>query len=350
MQLMESVVVDTVRYPAERDRSLKMSVSVAAHPRGHATGIAVCYSGLLRGFGGERSGALTNHEQYLLRPLAQLFPGELYVAFSMAHTHGQVEHLPARVMRTLATLISDTSAHVVQEARPLVNGSNYMAFLAFGGIEHCGRLIKAAASRRSRSFAFAVRMRYDFLIEPLVAGGLLAKWPIWKHAWQDPSLHLASPPDTAHSSLLPSPPSAILTVSKYSNANSTRTRGLQLWGCKPPGLPTRRCVPQDVFFVVGASAAFGPVENFFLESHAHVRWWLTEGLKSRQHAPERTMFQPALSRGMPLDIVWRRGGGCAWMLVDKHELGDARAPRAIFRNRCSSLRSNASFGMRATMM
>ena len=188
MQLMESVVVDTVRYPAERDRSLKMSVSVAAHPRGHATGIAVCYSGLLRGFGGERSGALTNHEQYLLRPLAQLFPGELYVAFSMAHTHGQVEHLPARFMRTLATLI-----------RPLVNGSNYMAFLAFGGIEHCGRLIKAAASRRSRSFAFAVRMRYDFLIEPLVAGGLLAKWPIWKHAWQDPSLHLTSSTDIAHS-------------------------------------------------------------------------------------------------------------------------------------------------------
>ena len=249
MQLMESVVVDTVRYPAERDRSLKTSISVAARPRGHATGIAVCYSGLLRGFGGERSGALTNHEQYLLRPLAQLFPGELYVAFSMAHTHGQVEHLPARVMRTLATLI-----------RPLVNGSNYMAFLAFGGIEHCGRLIKAAASRRSRSFAFAVRMRYDFLIEPLVAGGLLAKWPIWKHAWQDPSLHLASPPDTAHSSLLPSPPSAILTVSKYSNANSTRTRGLQLWGCKPPGLPTRRCVPQDVFFVVGASA-FDPQQS-----------------------------------------------------------------------------------------
>ena len=42
LPLAELVVVDTVRYPAERDRSLKTSISVAARPRGHATGYSDC--------------------------------------------------------------------------------------------------------------------------------------------------------------------------------------------------------------------------------------------------------------------------------------------------------------------
>ena len=311
--------MDTVGFPAERNASLPVLHDVAESSAG---GCVVCYSGLFRGFGGKRSGALRNHIDFLLEPLAEIFPEQLFIAFSTALDSSQgKEDSNVTLSADVYDLLPVRLQHTIEAPRPVVNGSNYMQFLSFGGIEHCGRLIEALAARRGRPFLYAVRMRYDFIIEPTVAGSLLKAWPIWQRS--------ASP---------------ILAFTKYINDNSTSTtRGLQLSGC-PWQLPTRRCVPQDVFVVLRACASLGPVEAFFLTPHTRVRWWLTEGLKSRQHTSERTLFHLPLSLGLPIDMLWLQGGHCAWMLVDDRSQGDNRAPRAIFRFRCTRLRANATVG------
>ena len=171
------------------------------------------------------------------------------------------------------------------------------------------------------------RIRYDLLIEPRVGGAMLPSWPIWKSS---SSYHTSSPS---------------LTLSKYIIENSTSTRGLQLHGC-PWQLFVKRCVPQDVFFIARASplllgpGADGsiqqPVEGVFLHSHSHVKWWLTEGLKARMHASERTLFDSSLPRGVPIDILWLDGGtarGCswtsaAWVMLGHQERFSAAAARA----------------------
>ena len=336
------IVVDTVRFPAERNHTLDNLAMSDVNEVG-ASGVAVCYAGLFRGFGSERSGALNNHAKYLLQPLLELFPSEVFVAFStavdLASQAVEATMLAPRVHTTLRR-IGIVESRVIEEPRPVNNGSNYMQLLSFGAIEHCGRLIRRLRSRRAqdRPFAYAVRIRYDLLIEPRVGGAMLPSWPIWKSS---SSYHTSSP---------------LLTLSKYIIENSTSTRGLQLHGC-PWQLPVKRCVPQDVFFIARASplllgpGADGsiqqPVEGVFLHSHSHVKWWLTEGLKARMHASERTLFDPLLSRGVPIDILWLDGGHCAWMLVDERGLGDARAPRAVFRGRCTRLRTNASMDAEA---
>ena len=192
-----------------------------------------------------------------------------------------------------------------------------MQRLSFTGIAHCGQLIERAAIERGDAFAFALRMRYDLLLEPRL-GAAITAWPIW---------HARSAP--------------MLTLSKFASENGTSTHGLQLHGC-PWQLPARRCLPQDVFFVVRRSELLGPVEGVFTQHVAlpgGSRWFLTEGLKSRQHASERTLFDLPISRGVPLDVLYQSGGHCLWMLVDDRALGDARAPRAIFRGRCGRLRA-----------
>jgi uncharacterized membrane protein YgcG len=387
-----SVHIDTVFYPREVESSTVASREDAPPPplgaavAGEASGVAVCYSGLLRGFGGNRSGALSNHARYLLRPLQDLFSGDVYVAFSTAYDGSGGRSQPAnlalspRVRSTLEAVAGIPPTHVIEEARPVNNGSNYMQAMSFGGLEHCGLLIRALRRRRAqaagrpsvqehRPFAFAVRLRYDLLVEPRVGGALLRSWPIWD----------------------PASPSPLLAFSKFVIDNSTSTRGLQLFGC-PWQLPAKRCVPQDVFFVARASAALlgpsttraagearaasraqalasiaasaawapaaaasasrraaaaprpvdRPLEEFFAAPHAPIRFWATEGLKARMHASERTLFSPLLERGVPLHVLWLGGGHCGWMLVDDRSVGDARAPRAVFRNRCTRLRRNAS--------
>ena len=341
--LSNGAMVDTVRYPLERNESIAATTLDYSIIPG-SSGVAVCYSGLLRGFGGERSGALNNHARYLLRPLSALFPGELYVAFSTAYDGGPRGResdaiLPARVRATLEAQAGIVpSTHVLEEQRSNINGSNYMQAMAFGGIEHCGQLVERLAARRAgggKPFAFAVRMRYDFLVEPRVAGESLSSWPIWS------STAFAAASSSSFVSASTASSSPIFALSKYTNENSTSTKGLLLDGC-PWQLPTRRCIPQDVFLVVRASAALGSVESLFLSSHSPARWWLTEGFKSRQHVSERTLLHAPLSLGIPIDLLWLNNGRCAWMLVDERGLGDARAPRAIFRFRCVELRANAS--------
>lgn len=211
-----SIVVDTVSFPAEALPAEQATARNREHDHfQHGSGVCVCYSGLLRGFGGSRSGALDNHVQHLLQPLEALFPGKVYVAFSTSHpVRGSPEDavLPASVRATLLRARISVD-RVVEELRPHVNStSNYMQQLSFVGIAHCGALISRIASQRGQPFAFAVRLRYDLLLEPRFGGAALASWPIW-----------ASPPALAAA--------PILTLSKFVVENATSTRGLQLYGC-----------------------------------------------------------------------------------------------------------------------
>ena len=322
-----TIIADTVHFPAEGDGTLSNGPWPLSPDR--ASGVCVCYSGLLRGFGGNRSGALDNHARHLLRPLTRLFPDDVHVAFSTAYdaARGRTEadsSLPTRVRDTLRAQAGISGSRVLEERRPDANGSNYMQQLSFVGIAHCGRLIARMAEQRGAPFGFAVRMRYDLLLDPRL-GAALPSWPIWEASAASSATTPASPP--------------VMTLSKFVNENGTSTRGLQLFGC-PWQLPVRRCIPQDVFFVVRRTAMLGPVETLFTHhtTFTGTRWFLTDGLKLRQHASERTLFDLPLARGVPLDILYQSGGECLWMLVDDRSLDDARAPRAVFRGRCMRLR------------
>lgn len=341
---VEGAVIDTVRFPADQRKQAGSS-----SPRSiYYSGVAVCYSGLLRGFGGPLSGALDNHARHFLAPLSQTFKDGLFVAFSTAWdaAKGKEEDatLPPKVWSSLLKHADVPPTRIIEARRPLVNAtSNYMAKLAFLGIEHCGRLIETIRTDRrgGRPFEFAVRMRYDTLLAPAVMPGI--------HAWMrptPPAASTAAPAAPAMAAKLPSAP--LLTLAKYVFANSTPTRGMHLLDPPCPWqLPARRCVPQDVFVVVRhMPSTLGLVERFFLAQHDQVRYFRTPGLGTRMHAPERTLLDPVLSRGLPVDVLWLDGHGrCGWMLVDDRRLKeDTRAPRAIFRNRCAELRRAAAAG------
>ena len=147
-------------------------------------------------------------------------------------------------------------------------------------------------------FAFALRLRYDVIFSPALR---LAAWPIW-----NVSDERASP---------------VFTLSKYSTDNLTRT-GLRLHGC-PWQLPARRCVPQDVFFVVRNSPALGPVEGIFQQRHDVARRFAYRSM-GRRDRPERSMYHLPLSVGAPIDVLWREHGRCLWMIS---------TPRILFMGR-----------------
>ena len=282
--------VDTVTFPNERAAA---STSNAAHEDRVRDGVCVCYSGQLRGFGG-RNALLSNHMSVLLKPLVKLFGANaLHILFSTTAD----EALPNKVLRQLERAGINNTAH---EPRPAANTSAAGAWLApqFIGIEHCGRLISKAAATRGRPFQFAVRMRFDLLLH---RNSHVESWPIWRSASASP----------------------ILTLGKYLTENLTRT-GLELSNC-PWQLPTRRCVPQDAFFVVRYATALGEVESIFLEGHRRTRRWKSKGLRGFRDQPERITYHLPLAAGVPFDIVWLHEGFCMWKLF---------SPRALFSRRC----------------
>ena len=171
---------------------------------------------------------------------------------------------------------------------PLERATSAARRAQFSGIEHCGRLIVTMSRRRGRDFAFALRLRYDVVFSPALR---LASWPIW-----NASNKRVSP---------------VLALAKYTTQNLT-SRGLQLHGC-PWQLPARRCVPQDVFFVVRNSPGLGPVESIFQQKHNVVRRF-SYSTMGRRDRPERSMYHLPLAVGAPIDVLWREFGKCLWMI------------------------------------
>jgi hypothetical protein len=301
------VIVDTVRYPAE---SGEPSQSDEWPVRG--TGVVVCYSGLLHGFGGNRSRILLNHVRQVIAPLSRLFPDETHVLFSTAFdsVYGKESHanLPDAVFDALTNSgIAPSLVHT--ERRPHDDMAFKSMHKQYIGIEHCGRMIRARQQMRGRPFAFAVRMRYDVLLDERAS---LEAWPIW-----DSKNPRASP---------------VTALTKYVLANTTRpaSRGMNLHGC-PWQLPSFRCVPQDVLFVVRHTAALGHVEDIFLSSHRETFMFSSPILSARRHVPEATLFHLPLSRGVPFDLLRHTNGHCLWMIQDGFV-------RNLFARRCALLR------------
>ena len=285
--------IDTVRFPTEAmaDSNAKQRWPV------RGTGVCVCYSGLQDRFGDPADRVLDNHVISILRPLSTLFMRELYVAFSTA---GDAEL--AEGWRAVLATEHIAADRVLIERRP--DGRLNTTHAQYVGIEHCGRLISSLAARRGQNFALGVRMRYDVLFSPDMQIG---EWPIW-----NVSNMLASP---------------VAALAKYFVANLTGW-GLRLVGC-PWQLPARRCMPQDVFFVIRNTPALGPVQSLFSGSHDRPRYFAASTANARRDQFERSMFHLPLSRGVPFDIIWLPDGECAWMLSK---------PRALFVHRCPRLR------------
>lgn len=262
--------------------------------------MCVCYSGLRFDFGEPLDTILDNHVEHLLGPLVQHFGHEAYIAFS---TH-DASNL-SDVVSVLSAEVGLSADRLLVEARPASRQG--VQHIQYVGIEHCGRMIQRLAARRSQAFAFAVRMRYDVLFAPQVRPWT---WRIWN----------ASVATTA----------PVATLAKYRVVNATH-HGLRLHGC-PWQLPARRCVPQDVFFIVRNTPSLGPVEALFLEPHTTWRHFVTPSLSQKKDRFEATMFQLPLSAGAPFDVHWMRGGHCSWMF---------REPplRAFSMGRCDRLRS-----------
>jgi hypothetical protein len=135
------VVVDRVRYPLETAGSAQPLAPTASVDGAAAAGVCLCYSGLLRGYGGVRSHALPNHVRNLFRPLSRIFAGDMHVAFSTAYT-SRGDAAGAALLPPVRAALRDVGLddeRVVEELRPLapVNTSNVNQRLSFLGIAQC---------------------------------------------------------------------------------------------------------------------------------------------------------------------------------------------------------------------
>ena len=109
-------VVDTVVFAREAAASSAAPGPSRSWPvRG--SGVIVCYSGLKRTFGEETDRVLTNHVELVLRPLADLFPGRVYVAFSVGERPPTPSALLPRVHQILSDEARIAPSRVIVEQR-----------------------------------------------------------------------------------------------------------------------------------------------------------------------------------------------------------------------------------------
>ena len=277
------------------------------------SGAVVCYSGLQRGFA-ESSYVPQCHVISLLRPLAALFgAGQVEVAFSLA---ARDPPIPARILTLFTDALQRDGAKVVlvQERRPAHVENLTRLGVQLGGVEHCGHLIARMEADRRTPFAFAIRMRYDLLLSPRLA---LERWPIWDR--REPTAP------------------AVLALAKYCLENTCpfSCPGGWLTGRSP----VMRCVPQDVFFVVARAPQLGPVHALLAPANRSLRFtthgshrpkrFTNRGLHWIGHAPEATLFWPAVQARQPIYVLWHRQEPCTWLLA---------GTRTIFKRRCVALR------------
>eukprot|EP00966_Prymnesium_polylepis_P333805 7389224-Prymnesium_polylepis.2 len=351
------VFVDSVVFSRDVEEGVSVDPDRRWPVRGE--GAVVCYSGLQTKFGEKNDPMLGNHVRTILRPLARLFRREdLFVAFEEAEREAYARALQVVAEAGIAPQNIFRSTRQVSGPKGLtLDGSNHtVTQKQFLGIEHCGQMIGRLQARRGREFAFALRMRcarrpwqhrltsdrcapctntprsrllHNTPRSPAAQHPALAR-PRLLFSWRarpillgrydvlfSPALHVASWPIWNVSDDRASP---VLALSKYFIANITR-EGLQLHGC-PWQLPARRCVPQDVFFVVRNTPLLGPVEAVFQTPRD--RRFPSAGLSGRADTPERSMYHHPLSQGAPVDVLWREQGRCLWKLY---------YPRALFLGR-----------------
>lgn len=220
------------------------------------SGVAVCYSGLLRGFGVR---GFRNHLDFVLAPLAAARHAvDVYFSTAMG------EHVP----RTIVQLLEARRIGTIKEEHRGDDELGRIVHLQYLGIEHCGRLIAHGESRRQLPYSFALRMRYDFIFD--VALRSLPRWPIFRQRGPEGSV--------------------AATLSKQ--------RSVSGWS-----IPVSvRCLPVDVWAVVRRDIALGPsVASFFLNPHLNGHNFVTRDSRDRWEA---TLLAPVIERGLRVDVAW----------------------------------------------
>lgn len=253
-------MLDTARYALDAEPGY---ASAAAQPdTPAASGVAVCYSGLQRGFARADNGALENHLALVLQPLMARH-GRMHVFFSVA----EGDELPPRAVTMVRAAGVEQVVAQQREAAPAKRHAQPQQ----RGLRHCGVMISRAEARlRGGAFAFGVRLRYDIAFHPRLR---VLAWPVWNRT---------------------APGSApILALSKH-----------HAWRGRTSAKP---CVPQDVFFAVRRDARLGSVSAMFLRAAPS---FMKLRLRSLDHPNvpekyERAVFAHALLSGVPLAVLFQ---------------------------------------------
>lgn len=285
-----SPAYDTVRFRLPSDAKSPRAAAPRRADGARASGLVLCYSGQLRGFGAPTSAVLANHRRFVqaLGGVPSLRSARVAIVLA-AHNATEARALArahAWDPSARSGLRLDAEATVVQTAPEPA-----LAHPQYAGVAACGRAIRALESAGSR-FAYAVRMRYDVVLDEDAVESV-PQWPIWAEGGGPQVLALAK-----------------------------QRRDL-------------RCVPQDVFFVArrldpgdaGEGASTGSprlalghepaepprgaeegdasrsVATFFEGNYSALRRF--EPTSDVHDAYEATLFGPALDRGLPLAVVWK---------------------------------------------
>eukprot|EP00310_Coccolithus_braarudii_P012065 CAMPEP_0183344606 /NCGR_PEP_ID=MMETSP0164_2-20130417/10241_1 /TAXON_ID=221442 /ORGANISM="Coccolithus pelagicus ssp braarudi, Strain PLY182g" /LENGTH=308 /DNA_ID=CAMNT_0025515625 /DNA_START=15 /DNA_END=941 /DNA_ORIENTATION=+ len=293
----QDVVIDTVQLSAANSSQKDW--------RTRGTGAVICYNGLTRGngFDGGRSAydVLRNHMRVLIQPLHAMFGSHLVVAFSIAGNGSAISlNAPRLAIDALDKL---GIAHRAEDRSSAASGHK-LVHPQYLGTEHCGNMITRLQVERAAEFAFAVSLRYDLLLS---TGLQVQRWPVWVGSRR------AAP---------------LLALAKYELGEpQLRITRFGAVGC-PGQMPARRCMPQDVFYVVRNVPKLGPVQTTFLSNHSVVKRF--PGGRGKDF-PEAQTFAAALSAGVSIAVVWQPSA-CPWLIT---------LPRVAFFGRCKALRAIA---------
>ena len=276
--------------------------------------VILCYSGLLRRF--DSNAIPQDHIRMLIGPLRESSLGisELVVAFSL--TNG--EELPEAVQKLYSAdrlsteLITENidPTILLNDQRRHQNGHQQ-----FFGIEHCGRIIRHAETKRKRAFDFSVRLRYDLHFRDGPLGSfakLVPTWPVWWESKCGPQANID-----------------VFMFQKHARRDRTEN--------------SVRCIPQDVFFVTRARQAPLPrlrSRNSSLLPSVTAEMtsaWLFEGdHRIRGHVSgdnhdhyEATLLGRAFDSEARIATAYTCGGVPCWLLKDDRYIGEGPSPGTV---------------------